>query len=285
MGRDITQCHPRLQAAATKLIAECTKHDIAIKIGECFRTVAEQDALYAQGRTEPGSIVTNAKGSSYSSQHQWGIAFDFYLNMDIDGDGKTSDDAFNDATNMFSKVGSIAKTLGLAWGGDWHSIIDKPHLYLPDWGSGTNILKQQYGTPDKFKATWGTAQGVVIRDTIPIKTSETKLTVTASSLIIRSTPKGVDTGQRYKNGEKVEPIEKCFADNEPWVRTDKGWISGRYIQGWILQGGRWWYVLPGYTFYRSSVENINGRDYCFDREGWMVTSDRITDNGNIIYII
>ena len=278
MGRDITQCHPRLQAAATKLIAECAKRGIIIKIGECFRTVAEQDALYAQGRTKPGSIVTNAKGSSYSSQHQWGIAADFYR---ADGKG-----AYNEAGDYFNRVGAIAKQLGLAWGGDWKSIVDKPHVYLPDWGSGTNILKQQYGTPDKFKATWGTAevpaQGVVIRDTIPIKTSETKLTVTASSLIIRSTPKGVDTGQRYKNGEKVEPIEKCFADNEPWVRTDKGWISGRYIQGWILQGGRWWYVLPGYTFYRSSVENINGRDYCFDREGWMVTSDRITDNGNII---
>ena len=104
----------------------------------------------------------------------------------------------------------------------------------------------------------------------------------ASSLIVRSTPKGVDTGQRYKNGDKVEPIEKCFADNEPWIRTDKGWISARYVQGWVLQNGRWWYVLPGYTFYRSSVENINGRDYCFDREGWMVTSDRITDNGDII---
>lgn len=278
MGRDITQCHPRLQAAATKLIAECAKRGIAIKIGECYRTVAEQDALYAQGRTKPGNIVTNAKGSSYSSQHQWGIAADFYR---ADGKG-----AYNESGDYFNRVGAIAKQLGLGWGGDWKSIVDKPHVYLPDWGSGTNILKKQYGTPDKFKSTWGIAevpdQGVVIRDTIPIKTSKTKLTVMASSLIVRSTPKGVDTGQRYKNGDKVEPIEKCFADNEPWIRTDKGWISARYVQGWVLQNGRWWYVLPGYTFYRSSVENINGRDYCFDREGWMVTSDRITDNGDII---
>ena len=32
--------------------------------------------------------------------------------------------------------------------------MDKPHLYLPDWGSGTGILKQQYGTFENFKKTW-----------------------------------------------------------------------------------------------------------------------------------
>lgn len=154
MGRDITQCHPRLQAAATKLIAECAKRGIAIKIGECYRTVAEQNELYAQGRTKPGPIVTNAPGSSYSSQHQWGVAFDFYLGMDVDGDGKTTDDAFNDATGLFSKVGEIAVSIGLGWGGNWVSIKDKPHVYLPDWGSGTNILKKQYGNPDAFRRTW-----------------------------------------------------------------------------------------------------------------------------------
>ena len=76
--RDITLCHPRLQALTAQLVDKCVGAGLPIKIGESFRSVAEQDALYAQGRTQPGSIVTNAKGSSYSSQHQWGIAADFY---------------------------------------------------------------------------------------------------------------------------------------------------------------------------------------------------------------
>ena len=76
--RDITLCHPRLQKLITQLTSECANAGLPIKIGESFRSVAEQDALYAQGRTQPGSIVTNARGSSYSSQHQWGIAADFY---------------------------------------------------------------------------------------------------------------------------------------------------------------------------------------------------------------
>ena len=48
------------------------------------------------------------------------------------------------------KAAELAKALGLAWGGDWRSIADKPHLYLPDWGSATNILKQRYGTFEAF---------------------------------------------------------------------------------------------------------------------------------------
>lgn len=150
MGRDITMCHPRLQKLAAQLAKECKKQGLIIKIGECFRTVAEQDALYAQGRTTSGSIVTNAKGSSYSSQHQWGIAFDFFRN---DGKG-----AYNESGDFFGRVGAIGKQLGLGWGGDWKSIVDKPHLYLPDWGSTTSKLRQLYGTPDKFKVTWNEAE-------------------------------------------------------------------------------------------------------------------------------
>ena len=144
--RDITMCHPRLQELSGRLVEECKKQGLIIKIGECYRTVAEQDELYAQGRTKPGNIVTNARGSSYSSQHQWGIAFDFFRN---DGNG-----AYNESGNFFGKVGAIGKKLGLGWGGDWKSIVDKPHLYLPDWGSTTAQLRQQYGTPEKFITTW-----------------------------------------------------------------------------------------------------------------------------------
>ena len=82
--RDITMCHPRLQELSGRLVEECKKQGLIIKIGECYRTVVEQDELYAQGRTKPGNIVTNARGNSYSSQHQWGIAFDFFRN---DGNG------------------------------------------------------------------------------------------------------------------------------------------------------------------------------------------------------
>ena len=146
MSRDITMCHPQLQELANKLIAECKKQGLIVKLGECFRSVSEQDALYAQGRTTSGSIVTYAKGSSYSSMHQWGVAFDIIRN---DGKG-----AYNDSDGWFTKVGKIGKALGLEWGGDWTSPVDKPHFQLKKWGSTPSKLKQLYGNVDNFKKTW-----------------------------------------------------------------------------------------------------------------------------------
>ena len=152
--RNISQLHPTAQKKAMQLQNECKKQGIVIGISECLRTVAEQDALYAKGRTTGGSKVTNCQGKDFSSMHQWGVAFDFYLKMDVDGDGKTSDDAYNNATRLFNQVGAIGKKLGLEWGGGWKSPVDLPHFQLPDWGSTARLLKQQYGTPDKFMKTW-----------------------------------------------------------------------------------------------------------------------------------
>ena len=146
MGRDISICHPELQQKAEKLVSACRGQGLLIGIGECFRTVAEQDALYAKGRTAPGSIVTNAKGSSYSSHHQWGTAFDIYRN---DGTG-----AYNNNDGFFDLVGTIGVKIGLEWGGNWTSPVDKPHFQLPYWGSTTTMLKNLYGTPEEFKKTW-----------------------------------------------------------------------------------------------------------------------------------
>ena len=101
--RDMTKLHPRLQEKAVQLKKKCKKQGISILFSECLRTREEQDALYAQGRTVPGNIVTNAKGSNYSSQHQWGIAIDFYLNMDVNGDGNKKDDAFNNSTQLLGR--------------------------------------------------------------------------------------------------------------------------------------------------------------------------------------
>ena len=146
MSRDITMCHPRLQVLADNLVAECKKQGLQVKIGECFRSVQEQNELYAQGRTKKGSIVTYAKGSDCSSMHQWGVAFDVIRN---DGKG-----AYNNSDGWFDKVGKIGKALGLEWGGDWTSPVDKPHFQLSDWGSTATRLKNLYGNVDNFKRTW-----------------------------------------------------------------------------------------------------------------------------------
>lgn len=228
MGRDITKLHPRLQTKAEELIKLCKKNGISIKIGECFRTVSEQNDLYAQGRTKPGSIVTNAKGTSYSSQHQWGIAFDFFLDMDIDGDGKKSDDAFNNRKATFQKVGKLAKSIGLGWGGDWTSPVDLPHVYLPDWGKTTGTLKKQYGTPAKFKKTWDNAPKYEVGKTYTLQ----------SNLNVRTGP-----GMNYRKKKHSELTEAGkTVDKEKKALFPKGTrITAKQVKE---TGDRVWICCP-----------------------------------------
>ena len=177
MSRDITMCHPRLQTLANSLVLECKRQGLQVKIGECFRSVAEQNELYAKGRTKKGSIVTYAKGSDYSSMHQWGIAFDVIRN---DGKG-----AYNNSDGWFDKVGKIGKTLGLEWGGDWTKPTDRPHFQLPDWGSTATRLKNLYGNVDNFKKTW------------VVKKVEKKKITTYDEAVEVLAEKGVVTSREY----------------------------------------------------------------------------------------
>ncbi len=175
MSRNIKLCHPQLQELANKLLAECKKQGLIVKLGECFRSAAEQDALYAQGRTKPGNIVTYARGSSYSSMHQWGVAFDVIRN---DGKG-----AYNDSDGWFTKVGKIGKALGLEWGGDWSSPVDKPHFQLPQWGSTPNKLKKLYGNVNNFKKTWSSRKTTKVKEDLEM-VSETNITVNGKDIKI-----------------------------------------------------------------------------------------------------
>ncbi len=144
--RDVKALHPYLQEKIAELIKKCDDAGLKIGISECLRTKEEQDKLYAKGRTEKGNIVTNARGSTFSSMHQWGIAFDFYR---ADEKG-----AYNDTDGFFKKVGKLGEDLGLMWGGSWKSPVDKPHFQLPDWGATAAKLKRLYKDPEEFFKSW-----------------------------------------------------------------------------------------------------------------------------------
>jgi hypothetical protein len=224
--RDLTQLHPDLQKKAKELVTKCEKQGLKIKITECLRTKAEQDALYAQGRTKPGNKVTNASGSSYSSMHQWGVAFDFCRN---DGKG-----AFNDNDGFFTKVGRIGQSIGLEWGGGWKSITDKPHFQLPNWGSTPTKLKQQYGTPDKFFKTWN--KSTAVKEDTKKKTSSkaktTKYKVTAKNgLWIRTEP---TTKAKTLRAMPCGSVFICDKTSNGWAHGtwngNTGWSSLTYLK-------------------------------------------------------
>lgn len=126
----LSRLHPVVLAAATALIERCYKRNIPILITQGLRTIAEQDALYAQGRTKPGAVVTNARGGY--SYHNYGLAVDFALLLP--NGSSVSWDMFRDGNNNliadWQEVVQEAKVLGFEWGGEWASFKDYPHFQM-----------------------------------------------------------------------------------------------------------------------------------------------------------
>ncbi|MEK3792516.1 M15 family metallopeptidase [Paenibacillus sp. FSL R7-0204] len=117
--------HPLVKQATIKLIGDCYDKGIYIRITQGLRTIAEQNALYAQGRTTKGPIVTNARGGY--SWHNFGYAIDFVL---IDSAYDMKADKFINKVADWSEVAQLAKTIGFEWGGDWTSFKDYPHFQM-----------------------------------------------------------------------------------------------------------------------------------------------------------
>ena len=94
-------------------------------ISDARRTMAQQRTIYAQGRTAPGKVVSNAKPGQ--SAHNFGYAVDVWpLKADNDFD-------WGAARSLFEKMGAIAEELGLTWGGHFKSILDLPHVEMAKW--------------------------------------------------------------------------------------------------------------------------------------------------------
>lgn len=99
-----------------------------------LRTFAEQDALYAQGRTvlydkagKKLGKVTNAKGGQ--SIHNYGLAIDIVLIVDNKtASWDTVKDFDKDGKSDWMEVINIFKAAGWEWGGDWKSFKDLPHV-------------------------------------------------------------------------------------------------------------------------------------------------------------
>lgn len=126
--RAIARLHPQVRGLIRKFINEVyAQHQVQLVIVQDYRTYAQQDALYAKGRTAPGSIVTKARGGQ--SNHNFALAVDVFPLWE---DGKLHMDAKSDAKNIkiLRKVAPVGKSIGLEWGGDWKSIVDNPHFQL-----------------------------------------------------------------------------------------------------------------------------------------------------------
>ena len=68
-------------------------------------------------------------------------------------------------------------------------------------------------------------------------------------------------------------LDKAYMDADAWAKFAAGSDNAKATEqtGWIKQDGRWWYRHTDGSYTKDSWENINGKWYLFDSDGWMLT--------------
>ncbi len=126
-SRDLTLLHPTFRAAVQAVLAQLEAEAIPLQIVEAFRSPERQQALYAQGRTAPGFMVT--KFAAWHSYHQYGLAADFaaregaHWSWDMSGDRRA----------WWDRLHEIGREHGLE-----PLDLEPPHLQLQ--GLSQNLL-------------------------------------------------------------------------------------------------------------------------------------------------
>lgn len=108
-SRSLDDLHPKVKALALEFQKACAEKGMDILIYSTYRDGEAQNKLYAQGRTEKGNIVTNARAGE--SMHNYHLAFDWVPMLH----GKA---LWNDHV-AYATCGKIAEDIGLEWAGRW----------------------------------------------------------------------------------------------------------------------------------------------------------------------
>jgi peptidoglycan LD-endopeptidase CwlK len=118
-SRDINELLPEVKAKVEHFIALCHDNNIDLLVTSTYRDNESQDALYNQGRTTKGYVVTNAKaGESY---HNYRCAVDVVPLVN----GKPVWDTNNP---IWESVAVLGKQSGLEWAGDWKTFKEMAHF-------------------------------------------------------------------------------------------------------------------------------------------------------------
>lgn len=141
----LREVYPRLAENIHKLASQLLEEGVEIVVSQGIRTIAEQDALYAQGRTSLSSVgchhngrtfkpgtcphhpygvpITNARGGY--SYHNFGLAVDcapiIPSQYAID---------WNSSHPAWIKMETYGVKLGMVNGAHWARLIDAPHFQM-----------------------------------------------------------------------------------------------------------------------------------------------------------
>ena len=121
-SRLLSALNPIVAAKCEAHIAACKAEGIELLITCTFRDSEMQDHLYAQGRTEPGKIVTNAKGGQ--SAHNYRLAYDIVPMLY----GKPVWGTAGSDGELWQRAGQLGEAQGLEWAGRWATFKELPHF-------------------------------------------------------------------------------------------------------------------------------------------------------------
>ena len=121
-SRNIEDLHPKIQDRARAHVAACKAEGIDLLITCTYRDGEAQDALFAQGRTRPGTKVTNSKAGQ--SMHNYRLAYDVVPLRN----GKPVWNTTGEDWPLWAKVGALGEREGLEWAGNWHTFREYPHF-------------------------------------------------------------------------------------------------------------------------------------------------------------
>lgn len=121
-SRKLEDLHPYVAYLAQELIDQAHAAGIDLLVTSTFRDNESQAQLYAQGRTAPGPVVTNARpGYSF---HQHHCAFDVVPLKN----GKPLWSTSGPDGQVWATLGQLGVNLGLEWAGNWKTFREYPHF-------------------------------------------------------------------------------------------------------------------------------------------------------------
>lgn len=146
---DTSLLYPPFLELLKRVLAECRQEGADYWAICGTRTPTEQAALYFQGRTAPGPIVTNAQ--PWHSAHQYGIAVDLCRDANLDRAGLQPSWKRED----YALLGRVCARRGLTWGGTF-KFYDAPHVQWPGYVSARElaplkaVATQSPGSPPEY---------------------------------------------------------------------------------------------------------------------------------------
>lgn len=132
-SRSLDDLIPPAKQRVEVFLAAAKAAGIDLLVTSTYRDNESQNALYAQGRTTPGKIVTNAKAGQ--SFHNYRCAVDVVPLVA----GKPRWDVKD---QVWQTVGKLGKEAGLEWAGDWKRFKEYPHF---QYTGGLTLAQLQQG--------------------------------------------------------------------------------------------------------------------------------------------